>query len=54
MIINLNELNNSVNLKDGRNSNELLTYHMTDDKGFTCFEPQPHNIGNLKIESLLP
>ena len=26
MIINLDELNNSVNLKDGRPSNELLTY----------------------------
>ena len=39
MIINLNELNNSDNLKDGRPSNELLTYHVTDDKDFTCFEP---------------
>ena len=52
MIINLDELNNSVNLKDGRPSNELLTYHVTDDKDFTHFEP--HNIGNLKTESLLP
>ena len=34
------ELNNSDNLKDGRPSNELLTYHVTDDKDFTCFEPQ--------------
>ena len=40
MIINLNELNNSINLKDGRPSNELLTYHVTDDKDFTHFEPQ--------------
>ena len=40
MIINLDELNNSVNLTDGRPSNELLTYHMTDDKDFTRFEPQ--------------
>ena len=40
MIINLDELNNSVNLKDGKPSNELLTYHVTDDKDFTCFEPQ--------------
>ena len=38
--LNLDELNNSDNLKDGRPSNELLTYHMTDDKDFTCFEPQ--------------
>ena len=40
MIINLDELNNSDNLKDGRPSNELLTYHVTDDKDFTHFEPQ--------------
>ena len=34
--LNLDELNNSDNLKDGRPSNELLTYHMTDDdKDFT-------------------
>ena len=31
MIINLDELNNSVNLKVGRPSNILFTYHMTDD-----------------------
>ena len=38
--LNLDELNNSDNLKDGRPSNELLTYHVTDDKDFTCFKPQ--------------
>ena len=54
MIINLDELNNSDNLKDGRPSNELLTYHMTDDKDFTLSNPKPHNIGSLKMESLLP
>ena len=32
--LNLDELNNSFNLKDGRPSNELLTYHMTDDRDF--------------------
>ena len=40
MIINLNELNKCVNLKDGRPSNELLTFHVTDDKDFTFFKPQ--------------
>ena len=40
MTLNLNELNNSDNLKDGRLSNELLTYHVTDDKDFTHFKPQ--------------
>ena len=40
MIINLDKVNNSVNLKDGRPSNELLTHHVTDDKDFTRFKPQ--------------
>ena len=44
MIINLDELNNSVNLKDGRPSNELLTYQVTDENDFTRFKPQtPQN-----------
>ena len=46
--LNLNELNNSNNLKDGRPSNELLTYHMTDDKDFTHFEPQTPQYRKLK------
>ena len=37
--LNLNELNNSDNLKDGRPSDSLLTYYKTDDKDFTHFEP---------------
>ena len=48
MIINLDELNNSDNLKDGRPSNELLTYHVTDDKDFTSFEPQTPQYRKLK------
>ena len=48
MIINLSELNNSNNLKDGRPSNELLTYHMTDYKDFTRFEPQSPQYKKLK------
>ena len=46
--INLDELNNSDNLKDGRPSNELLTYHMTDDKDFMHFEPQTPQYRKLK------
>ena len=38
--LNLDELNNSDNLKDGRPSNELLTYHVTSNEDFTRFEPQ--------------
>ena len=48
MIINLDELNNSVNLKDGRPSNELLTYYVTDDKDFTHFKPQTPSTKKLK------
>ena len=48
MTLNLNELNNSNNLKDGRPSNELLTYHVTDDKDFTRFEPQTPQYRKLK------
>ena len=46
--LNLNELNNSNNLKDGRPSNELLTYHVTDDKDFMRFEPQTPQYRKLK------
>ena len=46
--LNLDEINNSNNLKDGRPSNELLTYHVTDDKDFTCFEPQTPQYRKLK------
>ena len=46
--LNLNELNNSDNLEDGRPSNELLTYHVTDDKDFMRFEPQTPQYRKLK------
>ena len=48
MIINLDELNNSIDLKDGKPSNTLFTYHMTDDKDFTHFEPQTPQYKKLK------
>ena len=48
MIINLDELNNSDNLKDGHPSNTLFTYHMTNDKDFTHFEPQTPQYRKLK------
>ena len=37
--LNLDELNNSDNLKDGKPSNELPTYYVTDNKDFMHFEP---------------
>ena len=46
--LNLDELNNSDNLKDGRPSNSLLTYHMTDNKDFTRFEPKTPQYRKLK------
>ena len=46
--LNLDELNNSDNLKDGRPSNKLLTYHVTDDKDFTHFKPQTPQYRKLK------
>ena len=46
--LNLDELNNSINLKDGRPSNSLLTYYVTDDKDFMHFEPQSPQYKKLK------
>ena len=46
--LNLYELNNSDNLKDGIPGNSLLTYYMTDDKDFTRFEPQNPQYKKLK------
>ena len=46
--LNLDELDNSHNLKDGRPSNSLLTYYVTDGKGFTYFEPQNSQYKKLK------
>ena len=46
--LNLDELNNSDNLKDGRPSNELLTYHVTSNEDFMHFEPQTPQYKKLK------
>ena len=54
IILNLDELNNSDNLTDGRPSNSLLTYYVTSNEDFTSFEPQSHNTKKLKMENLLP
>ena len=37
--LNLDELNNSDNLEDGKPSNSLLTYHVTSNEDFMCFKP---------------
>ena len=56
MIINLDELNNSVNLKDGRPSNELLTYQVTwlMIKILRLLNHKTPSTESLKTESLLP
>ena len=46
--LNLDELNNSDNLKDGRPSNSLLTYYVTSNEDFMRFEPQNPKYKNLK------
>ena len=55
MIINLDELNNSDNLKDGHPSNTLFTYHVDAHKDFMCFMPdipQYKALKNGKFTSL--
>ena len=46
--LNLDELDNSDNLKDGRPSNSLLTYYVTSNEDFTRFEPQNKQYKKLK------
>ena len=50
MIINLDELNNTVNLEDEKPSNSLLTYHVTSNEDFTSFKPQNPQYKKLKNE----
>ena len=52
MSLNLNELDNSNNLEDGRPCNALLTYHVTAHEDFTHFEPQTPQYKKLKIGTL--
>ena len=48
MIFNLNELNNSGNLKDGRLSDDLFMYYVSSSKDFTRFEPQTTQYKKIK------
>ena len=48
MTSNLDELDNSDNLKDGRHSNALLMHHVTADGDFTRFEPNISQYKKLK------
>ena len=48
MTISLKELDNSDNLEDGKHSNTLFTYYVTDLEYFTCFEPATPQYKKLK------
>ena len=48
MTFNLNELDNSGNLKDARPSDTLFTCYVSSSKRFTHFEPQTPQYKKLK------
>ena len=52
-VFNLNELDNSGNLKDGRPSDVLFTYYVSNSKDFTHFEPQAPQYKALKGDQIV-
>ena len=48
MIFNLDELDNTDNLQDGRPSNTLFTYYVSGSKDFMHFEPKTPQYKKLK------
>ena len=52
MVISLDELDNTDNLRNGRPSNVLFRYHVTDSKEFTSFEPTTPQCKKLKNREL--
>ena len=48
MNLSLDELDNTENLKDGKPSNSLLNYHVTNSVNFTDFEPRTPQYKRLK------
>ena len=52
MVISLNELDNSDNLEDGRPSNTLFTYYVTDPEYSTCLEPGTSQCKALKSDMI--
>ena len=50
--LNLDELDNSDNLEDGRPSNSLLTYHVISNEDFTSFEPRTPQYQKLKNDTI--
>ena len=52
MVFNLDELNNSDNLEDGRPSNTLFTYYVFGSGPFTSFEPRNPQYKKLKNKEI--
>ena len=52
MSLNLDELDNSDNLKDGRPRNTLFTYYVTSYNEFTHFEPHTPQYKKLKNDMI--
>ena len=53
MIISLNQLNNSDNLKDGKPSNVLFTHYVTSSEHYMLFEPQTPQYMKLKYGEIV-
>ena len=51
VVLTLRELDNTNSIEDGKLGNALFTYHMTEYKEFTLFEPTPLSIRNLRTAS---
>ena len=52
MILNLDQLDNTINLEDGRPSNALFTYYVPGSVNFTSFEPQTPQFKKLKNDKI--
>ena len=52
MVISLNELDNSDNLKDGRPSNTLFMHYVTSPEYFTHFKPRTPQYKKLKNDTI--
>ena len=53
MIFNLNELDNTDNLEDGRPSNTLFMYYVSGSEDFTRFEPKTQQYKKLKSKKIV-
>ena len=53
MTFNLNELDNSGSLKDGRPSNTLFTRYVFGSDNFTCFEPATPQYKKLEGDQIV-